>query len=395
MRRSFFVAFLLIVAGAFFAGCATAPQPMAPFQAYDLNPKIKSGDYVKRVDNFIVVFDGSTSMSDKFQGHRKLDVARELVSRMNQTIPAIQVNGALRTFGQGKCIPGDPTSVIYGPAPYVASDMAKAIAKITCTGGNTPLGDAMEASRAELAGMQGYTAMIVFSDGMATDKVVPVAETLKKDFPGLCIYTVQVGDDKAGKALLEQVAKISGCGFATSGDQIMSGAEMAAFVEKVFLAKATAKPVPPPPVPGRLDSDGDGVPDDLDQCPGTPKGAKVDERGCWVIPNVLFDFDKDNVKAQYQSVLDDVVRVLKLNPKVMIQLDGHTDSIGPEEYNMGLSQRRANSVKKYLVSQGIAADRLTTKAYGESKPIAPNKIDGKDNPAGRAKNRRVELSPVF
>jgi len=391
MRRSFFMAFLLIAVGAFFVGCATAPQPLAPFQAYDLNPKVKSGDYTQSVDNFIVVFDGSTSMSDKCQGHKKLDLAREVVNRMNQTIPAIKLNGALRTFGQGSCIPGDPTSVIYGPAPYVSADMAKAIAKITCTGGNTPLGQAMEASAAELKAMQGPTAMIIFSDGEATDKAVPAAGALKKEFPGLCIYTVQIGDSKTGKAVLDEVAKAGNCGFATNAKDIMGGAEMAAFVEKVFLTKAAAKPK----AVGKLDSDGDGVPDDIDQCPGTPKGAKVDERGCWVIPNVLFDFDKDTVKPQYQGVLDDVVRVLKLNPNVMIQLDGHTDSIGTDQYNMGLSQRRANSVKKYLEKAGIVSGRLTTKAYGESKPIAPNKIDGKDNPAGRAKNRRVELSPVF
>jgi OmpA-OmpF porin, OOP family len=75
-----------------------------------------------------------------------------------------------------------------------------------------------------------------------------------------------------------------------------------------------------------------------------------------------------------------------------VTIEGHTDSIGSESYNQRLSERRALAVKHYLVSRGVAGDRLDTVGYGESRPVAPNKTpDGKDNPEGRAMNRRAEL----
>ncbi len=140
-----------------------------------------------------------------------------------------------------------------------------------------------------------------------------------------------------------------------------------------------------------VDADGDGVCDDVDACPGTPKGVKVDERGCWVLDqNVLFDFDKSVIKPQFYSLLDDIVRIMDNNPSLSIELAGNTDSIGTEKYNMGLSQRRADSVKKYLTEHGIDTGRITTVGYGEERPIATNKTA-----EGRQLNRRVDLNPKW
>jgi OOP family OmpA-OmpF porin len=147
------------------------------------------------------------------------------------------------------------------------------------------------------------------------------------------------------------------------------------------------------PLP-ELDSDGDGVFDSKDRCPDTPKGIKVDEFGCpipmkenvTVTLHVEFDFDKTNVKDQYNDDLDKVANLLKAYPKTNVELEGHTDSVGTDEYNMDLSNRRAESVKKKLVEKfNIDASRISTRGYGESKPVASN-----DTPTGRKQNRRVE-----
>jgi outer membrane protein OmpA-like peptidoglycan-associated protein len=91
-------------------------------------------------------------------------------------------------------------------------------------------------------------------------------------------------------------------------------------------------------------------------------------------------------------VLDEAARILEENPEVRVTIEGHTDSIGTEAYNLRLSQRRANAVQRYLVSKGISADRLETIGKGEGEPVAPNTLpDGRDNPEGRAMNRRAEL----
>lgn len=111
-----------------------------------------------------------------------------------------------------------------------------------------------------------------------------------------------------------------------------------------------------------------------------------------VLRGINFDFDKSNIKAEFRPVLDEAARILSDNPNINVTIEGHTDSKGTDAYNMRLSERRARAVKQYLTSKGVAADRLTTVGRGESEPIAPNTTDrGKDNPEGRAMNRRAEL----
>lgn len=140
-----------------------------------------------------------------------------------------------------------------------------------------------------------------------------------------------------------------------------------------------------------LDSDGDGVPDYRDKCPDTPAGAIVDRDGCEIPPvlelnDVHFDFDKSNLKPEAIAILDEAAELLTVHETVVIEVAGHTDAIGTDEYNQGLSERRAKSVYDYLVSQGINASRMSTKGYGESRPIATNETS-----EGRALNRRTEL----
>ncbi|WP_428310762.1 OmpA family protein [Hydrocarboniphaga sp.] len=141
-----------------------------------------------------------------------------------------------------------------------------------------------------------------------------------------------------------------------------------------------------------IDSDRDGVPDYADKCPNTPYGLKVDAEGCVreaqtiVLQNVNFEFNKATLTADSKTVLDGVATGLKSDPNMKVELAGHTDSKGSDAYNLKLSQNRANSVKAYLVTQGIPASRLTAKGYGETKPVATNDTD-----EGRAQNRRVEF----
>ncbi|MGA1795888.1 MAG: OmpA family protein [bacterium] len=137
------------------------------------------------------------------------------------------------------------------------------------------------------------------------------------------------------------------------------------------------------------DEDGDGVPDYLDACPDTPRGASINEQGCWVITGAHFDPGKWQVKQGLYPVLDEIVTILKGNPSLMVEIQGHTDNTGSEAHNLVLSHRRACAVMDYLVSKGVKSARLLAGGYGSSKPVASNKTT-----QGRAKNRRVELVPI-
>jgi len=141
-----------------------------------------------------------------------------------------------------------------------------------------------------------------------------------------------------------------------------------------------------------VDSDGDTVCDEIDVCGASPKGVKVDERGCWTLEqSYFFDFDKSEVRSESLPLLDHIAKIMNDNPKMKVQIEGHTDSKGSVEYNQGLSERRANAIKSSLVKRAMVdAGRLNAVGFGESKPITTN-----DTEAGRAKNRRVDLKPIW
>jgi OOP family OmpA-OmpF porin len=126
--------------------------------------------------------------------------------------------------------------------------------------------------------------------------------------------------------------------------------------------------------------------------PAAPSApAPASESKKIVLRGINFDFDKANIKKEFVPVLDEAAQILKDNPKVKVTVEGHTDSKGTDAYNQKLSERRAKAVKQYLVSRGIEANRLDTVGKGEKEPIADNMKNGKDNPEGRAMNRRAEL----
>jgi OmpA-OmpF porin, OOP family len=126
-------------------------------------------------------------------------------------------------------------------------------------------------------------------------------------------------------------------------------------------------------------------------CPKPPPpAAKVIDR---LTIHVNFDFDKSNITKADDAELQKAINFLRKYPDSRVKLEGHTDSKGTEEYNQKLSERRAEAVRQYLIKEG-AVDKamISATGYGELRPIAPNETpDGKDNPEGRAENRRVEI----
>jgi OOP family OmpA-OmpF porin len=152
-------------------------------------------------------------------------------------------------------------------------------------------------------------------------------------------------------------------------------------------------PAPPPPPPPPPDSDHDGVIDSLDKCPNTPLGDKVDSVGCTIkdeikLQGVNFATDSADLVPESNYVLSYAVDTLKKYPQMVIEVRGHTDNKGSKKHNLGLSQRRAESVMNYLKEHGVT-NPMTAKGFGEENPIADNKT-----PEGRLENRRVSLRIV-
>lgn len=140
-----------------------------------------------------------------------------------------------------------------------------------------------------------------------------------------------------------------------------------------------------------LDGDNDGVVDRLDECPDSAAGVQVDIKGCEIkeeitLRGVNFESNSDRLLASATGVLNDAAATLRKNPSIKVEVAGHTDSDGTAAHNEGLSSRRATTVRDFLVNNGVAANRLSVRGYGESQPIANN-----TTAAGKAQNRRVVL----
>ena len=425
---------------ALMVGCAaTQPQQDFPlFNVNDLNAKVQSGEFTQKVDNFLIILDASGSMADEYAGRPKLDMGLDIASRLIQTVPKLELTGGLRTFGHSSLQSPERTAMLYAPTKFYNSRFNKNLEKVKYAGGNSPLGYAIDAATEDFRSMEGDIALIIISDGKSTDfPPQGAAERLKYEYGDrVCIYTIQIGDDAAGGKLLENVAAIGKCGTAVAANDIATGQGMADFVTTVFLTKAIDSdgdgvpdhldqcPNTPagvavdskgcpldsdgdgvpdyldqcPNTPAGvtvdsrgcpLDSDGDGVPDYRDQCPGTPQGAAVNEVGCWVLGHVLFDFDKAILRPEGFPIIDEAITVLKNNPGMRVELQGHCDIRGTRQYNQTLSEKRADAVRAYMVDMGIAPDRLSTIGFGFDRPVDTNETD-----EGRQKNRRVQIMPL-
>ena len=144
------------------------------------------------------------------------------------------------------------------------------------------------------------------------------------------------------------------------------------------------------------DGDGDGVNDDADRCPSTPSGVEVDAEGCQVLfqptkktlilEGVNFETGKSTLTPESEAILNGVAESLVANDSIRVQVTGHTDNTGGLALNRRLSLARAEAVRQYLISRGVAEDRLTARGLGPDQPVASNRTA-----EGRAQNRRVEL----
>ncbi|MBC8413405.1 OmpA family protein [bacterium] len=214
-----------------------------------------------------------------------------------------------------------------------------------------------------------------------TPKGVPVNSNgcpMDTDGDGVYDYLDKCPGTPAGAPV-----NVSGCPLDTDGDGVYD------YMDK---CPETPKGVPVNDKGCPKDSDGDGVYDHLDKCPNTPKGIPVDANGCpkkfkekvTIDLLVEFAFDRAKIQSIYGEHVQKVANFLIAYPETKATIEGHTDSIGSESYNLSLSQKRANAVMKKLIEHGIDASRLSAVGYGESMPIADNSTK-----AGRQANRRA------
>ena len=340
-------------------GCAgNPPFSPSPFDPVQLNPSA----YVPRVASFLVIVDASASMNHKVRGEVKHYSAMDTVTRMNQTIPPLDYQAGLATFSSGTCLDGPSSGMIYGMAPYQRNDFASALKSIKCAGGTSPLASTVDVSAGSLDTAPGDAAVIIVSDFHSIDSsstVAAVKQAQAASGDHLCIHTINTGDHAWDQQLAGEIAATSRCGSAVNAGDIASPDKMAEYVTAVLLA------------------------------PAPPAAPVVQYEKNTMSTSALFDFDKAVLKEEGKVALRELGDAIKAKGARVVDIDiiGHTDSIGSAEYNMGLSVRRAEAVRDYIVSEGIDANIIDVSGEGENNPIASN-----DTAEGRAENRRVDIN---
>jgi OmpA-OmpF porin, OOP family len=415
MKRKLGYMVIGVLLAAFLYACAVPGTSPPEFQAQP----IPGENWNPKVDNLYFILDASFSMDAAY----KLEKARGVIAHFNETMPLLNVMVALRSFGHSASVSSKDSELMVTLQPYAQSLLTGGLAKVTEAGGFSHLELALKDAATDLEKINNRIAVIIVSDGkdmggapLAAAKALGAAHSDK-----LCIYTVLAGDDPDGQKLLTQIAQATGCGKAVTADSLATGTAMNAFVKEVLIAgKADSDgdgigddidrcPGTPQGVTVDMygcpvDSDRDGVPDYKDQCPGTPLGTKVDAKGCpppkptlgkvtaagtYVFKDIQFESNRSNLKSSSFATLNNIAEALKARPDMKVEIQGHTDSLGKHDYNVGLSQKRAETVKAYLVTKGVDSERLVPRGYGPDRPIASN-----GTAEGRSTNRRVEFKPI-
>jgi len=385
----------VLLTGLALSGCATNHVTTYPsFSPAPVAQNTSTANFSQATDNLMVIFDASYSKAVTYDGDSSnssvLDVEKQLLQRINQSIPATaKLSSGLRNFGQGPCLGWQSTVLLQEVSAHSSSTFQSNLDKTNCASGGSPLESAIQGAATDLNNATGNIALLVITDAHELSaETLTAATALEKQYGDrLCIYSVWVGNEheQPGKILLQELSNIAGCGKSVDIKDVTSNTETAAFVEEFLYhkTKVTQSAI--------LDNDKDGIPNKQDKCPTTPKGAKVNNTGCWAFTNeLMFNHDKASIRAGYEPLFDNAIKILKLNPTLIVEIQGHTDGSGAASYNKNLSTKRAATVKNLLVSNGISADRLTIKGFGESAPIATN-----DTALGRETNRRVEFKASY
>ena len=307
---------------------------------------------VKRIDSFNYLVDYSGSMMMAYKGGdagktTKIALAKQAIDRVNAAVPDLGYSGGLYTFA--------PYMAFVDQSTWDRGQMAEGIAAIESDldvfGRFTPMGPGLVEHDAVIKSMAPKAAVIIVSDGEANRGVDPVeeAKAIYSANPDVCFHIISVADSAEGQQTLEEIAALSSCAvLVKASDLVASDAAVDKFVGDVFCMPMTEEVI--------------------------------------VLRGVNFAFDSSELDAAARAVLDEAADHVKDMPNLKLVLLGYTDSVGTDAYNLGLSQRRANSVKAYLAKAGVPASAMVARGMGKSFRY--------DNATeeGRFMNRRCELT---
>ncbi len=312
--------------------------------------------YAPAVDTFLVLLDTSGSMTDDDTERLKIHTAQDLVASFNDAAPELGFNAGMVIFGKGagSCIGDGVARTIYGMTTYNTADFLQALSSVECASSTTPIVDAFGLADEMLEDDSGHIALIVFSDFKWSDPegVMDAVAGLKEQHGDrLCLHGVRIGDYDSGRGLIDEITDVEGCDTIVDAAAVTEPTAMTGYAADVLMA---------------------------------PVAYETHTLSAMA----LFDFDSAVLTEQGKGELATLGEYIRGKGIKVSDIDiiGHTCDIGTDAYNQGLSERRAQAVRDYLVSAGIDAGIIEAAGLGELDPIVPNSSDN-----NRRLNRRVEI----
>ena len=314
--------------------------------------------FTKTVDNFIVLYDSSSSMAGKYAETTmtKIQAEREVLTEANNTLPNLDWNAGIFIFTPGEKVKLHERAfmTVLPMGPYNKATFGKAVESLpVAASGPTLLQNGLVEVDKVINGLKGKTAVFLFTDGTYSAdsrqelKPLALAKTLVRKYD-TCIYAVSGATGQTEKALVKAMSELNECSMAIPFDKLLGSPGYT--TGALYTAKA--------------------------------KVIAVD-----VTDGILFDFDKSELKDADMAQLKELGTTMEKKTNLRVVLAGFTDGEGSEGYNIGLSKRRAEAVRDYLLTNfKIDKNRITLHWYGKADPIASNQTA-----EGRALNRRVAV----
>jgi OOP family OmpA-OmpF porin len=357
MVKHFLQRIMIGISLAALAACGSAPYTPVATQAEPIDVTA----YAPKVDSFVVLLDTSGSMKNDDEGRPKIYSAEDFVASFNNAVPPLDFKAGMVTYGKGStgtCIGYGVATTIYGLAPYNATNFGNALGAIECAASTTPIAAAIDSTAGMLVEEMGPIAVIIVSDFNWNDPAaveVAVANLKAQHGNNVCLHTVKVGDDTVGAEIISSITDVAGCDSAVRSGDFSSGAAISNYVVRTLLA---------------------------------PLDIPLQYEKHVISALTLFDFNKTFLKEQGKAELLNLAALIRSQGASVGDIDviGHTDSVGSDAYNQGLSVRRAAVVQNYLVRVGVDSGLIDVMGMGKRQPVASN-----ETAEGRAKNRRVEV----
>jgi OOP family OmpA-OmpF porin len=347
---------LIMVMGMILPGLVTAAEVLT--QDDFVKKVVTENNFVKTADNFLILFDSSNSMARQYKKgmpESRYDVAKRILKEKMGQLPNLGYNAGLYLY--------TPYKEVYPMGPFNKANFIQAVDSLPAEPkGPTFLPEALRNIEPILQGLSGKTVVFIISDGTYSqmgDFRQPEDYTLEMaDKYNVCFYIIGSPQDNRAQKRLVDMAKANACSREIPFERFVENPEYASGA--LYVVKATE----------RIE---------------TTTEKKIIGLN---VNNIQYAFDSAKIDMDYIGEVDDLGAFLQKNPSAYVLLEGYTDNTGPEEYNLQLSLRRAESVADYLKDKYMIADeRIVMNYYGAANPVASNATA-----EGRAKNRRVEVA---